>query len=234
VLTSSVVTVPLTRPSAAPSTEADWNDDLRVPYVRAKVQGERLAWSLAAELGLRLVTILPGAIGGPGFVNNTPTIDLLEAMMRNGFRLGVPHLNLPYVDVRDVARAHRLAAEREVQGRFIVVNDEQPMFRQIVEAMHAVDPGVKLPLAAMPDLFLGAVPYLDRLNARTLGTPLTASAEMIGMQRGKRYNASNRRAAELLDWRSSISLQESVADTLDTLRGRGAMRPNPRPALVSG
>jgi len=222
VLTSSVVAVPLTAPGAPPSTEDDWADAERiVPYVRAKTDGERRAWALARELGLNLATMLPGAIGGPGFVRNTPSIDVLEVMMRGGFRLGVPDFNFAYIDVRDVASAHRLAGERDVDGRFIVVGDESPSFRELIEAMHAVDPRVKLPLARMPDWVLPAAGLFDRLNALTLGTPRTVSREVVRMLRGRRYNASNRRARELLGWSPRIGLRESLKDTMDTLRARG-------------
>jgi dihydroflavonol-4-reductase len=221
VLTSSVLTVPLTRPDAPPSTEGDWTQDTRVPYVRAKTEGERLAWALAAELGLKLVTILPGSIGGPGFARNTPTIDLIETMMKGGFRAGVPSFNLPYVDVRDVARAHRLAAEADdVAGRFIVVNDELPRFRDLLLTMGTLDARVKPPLATLPDWMLPAVPVFDCLNARTLGTPRTASRQMIGMMRSRCYNASNRRAREVLGWRPQVSLARSLKDTMNALRRR--------------
>lgn len=222
VLTSSAVTVPVTRPGATPSTEADWNDDLRVPYVRAKTEGERRAWTLASELGLNLVTILPGAFGGPGFERNTPTIDVLEAMMRGAFRAGVPPANLPYVDVRDVARAHLLAAERDAQGRFLAVNDEQPSFAKLIEVMHGIDPRIKRPLATLPGFMMGAAPFFDQLNARTLGTPRTVTPEMIAMTRGKRFNASNRRARELLHWRPAVPLEQSISDTLEALCERVA------------
>ncbi len=39
VLTSSVVTLPLTDPGAAPSDEIHWTEDLKVPYIRAKTEG---------------------------------------------------------------------------------------------------------------------------------------------------------------------------------------------------
>ncbi len=232
VLTSTVLTVPLTRPGAAPSTEADWNDDLRVPYVRAKTEGERQALALADELGLSLATLLPGAIGGPGFVRNTPSIDLVEAMMRGAFRAGVPRLNLPYVDVRDVARAHRLAAEAGARGRFIVVGDELPDFRTVVETMHRIDPRVARPGPTLPDWLLPAVPLVDRLNTRLLGTPRTAPPEMIAMMRGRRYNASNQRAKEVLGWRPAIGLAESLADTMAALRAREVAPARSAPAAA--
>jgi dihydroflavonol-4-reductase len=224
VLTSSVLAVPLTPPGAAPSTEDDWNTDLRVPYVRAKTEGERAAWTLAAELGLPLAAVLPGSFAGPGFVRGTPTTDLIDTMRRGGFRAGVPAFNLPYVDVRDVAVAHRLAGERDVEGRFIVVNDELPDFRAVVEALHRLDPQTKPPLAVLPDWALPAVPLFDRLNAMSLGTPRTATRELVGMMRGRRYNASNHRARDLLGWRPRIGLAQSLRDTLVALDQLGRER----------
>ncbi|RPH58978.1 MAG: hypothetical protein EHM83_16515 [Burkholderiales bacterium] len=52
VLTSSVMTLPLTAPGGPPSDERQGTTDLRVPYIRAKTEGERVAWRLAGELGL--------------------------------------------------------------------------------------------------------------------------------------------------------------------------------------
>jgi dihydroflavonol-4-reductase len=103
VLTSSVVSLPLKVPGAPPATEAEWATDLRVPYFRAKTLAEQRAWQRARDLGLDLVTILPGAFAGPGFVRNTPTVDLVEAIMNGAMQLAAPPLLYPYVDVCDVA-----------------------------------------------------------------------------------------------------------------------------------
>lgn len=229
VLTSSMVTVPLTARSAPPSTEADWTTDTRVTYIRAKTEAERLAWQVARELGLNMVTVLPGSIAGSGFVRNTPTLDTLEAMMFGAFRMGVPDMNLPYVDVRDVVSAHVLAAERDAQGRFIVGNDELPTFTRIIEVMNAIDPRVKLPLITFPDFMAFSFPFFDWLNSKTLRTPRIATPELIATFSGKRWNASNRRARELLGWEPRISLEQSLRDTMETIRalraGRGALVP---------
>jgi len=225
VLTSSAVTVPLTAPGAPPSTEEDWTDDTRVTYIRAKTEAERLAWPLSKALGLNMVTVLPGAICGPGFARNTPSLDVVEAMMFGAFRMGVPDANFPYVDVRDVVSAHVLAAERDAQGRFLAINDEQPHFRKMLGAMHAIDPRVKLPLMEMPDFMIPAIPFFDRLNARTLGTPRIASPDLLATLRGRRWNASNRRAREVLGWAPKVSLEDSLRDTMAAFRVRREKRP---------
>jgi dihydroflavonol-4-reductase len=225
VLTSSVVTLPLTRPGGPPSTEDDWTSDLRVPYIRAKTEAERLAWKLAPELGLNLVAVLPGSFGGPGFSKNTPTIDILEALMLNAFRMGCPDANLPYVDVRDVATAHVRAVEKDVRGRFVAANNEMPSFRRLLEVMNSIDARVKKPLMALPDAMIPLVPLFDWLNGKTLGTPRIASPDLLATLRGRRWNASNRRADEVLGWRPRISLEQSLRDTMAEIRVRRAARP---------
>ena len=220
VLTSSAVTVPLTLPGAPPSTEEHWTADTRVTYIRAKTEAERRAWPLAKELGLSLVTVLPGAICGPGFARNTPSLDVVEAMMYGAFRMGVPDANFPYVDVRDVVSAHIMVAEQDVQGRFLAINDEQPHFRKMLDTMHRIDARVKLPLMGMPDFMVPALPLFDRLNAWTLGTPRIASADLLATLRGRRWNASNHRAREILGWAPKLSLEDSLRDTMTVLRAR--------------
>jgi dihydroflavonol-4-reductase len=193
---------------------------MRVTYIRAKTEAERRAWPLAKELGVNMVTVLPGGICGPGFSRNTPSLDVIEAMMYGAFRMGVPDANFPYVDVRDVVSAHLLAAERDAQGRFIAINDEQPYFRTMLEAMHRIDPRVKPPLMSMPEFMVPALPLFDRLNAMTLGTPRIAAPDLMATLRGRRWNASNRRAREVLGWAPKVSLEESLRDTMAVFRAR--------------
>jgi dihydroflavonol-4-reductase len=222
VLTSSIVTLPMTAPGAPPSTEADWTEDTRIVYFRAKKEAEQLAWKLAGELKLNMATVLPGQIGGPGFARNTPTLDQLEAMMSGAFRMGVPDLNMLYIDVRDVASAHVLAAERDGQGRFIAVCDEAPTWRCIMEVMHGIDPRVKPALMTLPGVMNPFLVYFDWLFSKVYGTPRTASPEVIGTVIGKRFNASNRRAREVLGWAPKVSLEDSLRDTMAALRANRA------------
>ena len=220
VMTSSIAALPLTHRGAAPADETQWADDLRVPYFRAKTEGEKVAWRTARELGVNLVTILPGGITGPGFARNTPTIDMIEAMMRGALRLAVPGSTYALVDVRDVVSAHLLAGERDCDGRFVVTNDQAPTYREILAIMHAIDPRVGLPLMTLPDFLLGTMPLFDRLNRLTLGTPLIATPEVMATMKGKVFNFSNRRIKEVLGWRQSITLEQTLRDTMAAIRAR--------------
>jgi dihydroflavonol-4-reductase len=67
------------------------------------------AWELARELKVNLVTVLPGAICGPEFARNTPSIDVFEGTMLGTMRMSAPDGTFPYVDIRDAISAHVLA-----------------------------------------------------------------------------------------------------------------------------
>ncbi|HEX4952578.1 MAG TPA: NAD-dependent epimerase/dehydratase family protein [Thermoanaerobaculia bacterium] len=221
VLTSSVVTLPLTPPGAPPVTEEDWATDLRVAYFRAKTQSEHLAWRLADELGLSLATILPAGILGPGFARNTPTLDLIEACLMGEFRLGAPRGNFSFVDVRDAADAHVLAAEQGAQGRFIVGYEAAPSFEQLVRTLGTIDPRVKPPLMVLPSVLAPILPLYDRLSHRLMGTPRTATPEVIATAvSGKVWNFSCERARRELGWSPRIPFEESLRETVLALSER--------------
>ena len=220
VLTSSVVTLPLTFPGAAPSNETHWAEDLKVPYLRAKTEGEKLGWEIAKKLKINLVTVLPGGISGPGFVRNTPTIDMIEAMKLGAMRLGAPNMNFPLVDVRDVVAAHILAAEQDCEGRFVVCNDTFPTFKAMLETLHKIDPKIPLPFMVMPSFMMGAMGLFDKFNKFTLGSPLIVKPELMMTLKGKIWNVSNQRIKDVLGWRQRISLEQSLSDTLDVINDR--------------
>ncbi|MDH5579996.1 MAG: NAD-dependent epimerase/dehydratase family protein [Betaproteobacteria bacterium] len=218
VLTSSIVTLPLRRPGEPPATETDWNSDLRVPYFRAKTEAEQAAWRVARKLNLPLAAVLPGGIGGPGFQRRTPTLNLLEGIMLGMLRLGAPDLNFTYVDARDVADAHILAAQEGARGRFIVSNDISPSFMEFARVMHDIDPAVPAAPMLMPRFMNRFLPQIDALNARLIGSPRTATPEAIAAMVGRRYSVSSERARRELGWVPKFTLRESLADTLQALR----------------
>lgn len=218
VMTSSVVTLPLTNPGARPSTEEDWNSDLRIPYFRAKVESEQRAWALAQELGLELATILPAGIIGPGFMRATPTINLIRACVMGEFRLGAPRGNFSFVDVRDTAEAHLLAAEKGTSGRFIVGYERAPSFDELVRAIALLDGRVRPPLMVLPALAAPLLPFYDAFSHFVFGTPRIATPEAIGATiSGKVYNFSTNRAKQDLGWSPQVPFEQSLRDTLDQL-----------------
>ena len=218
VLTSSGVTIPRV-PRGGPATpEADWRTDFTLPYHRGKTLAEQEAWKLAKEHGVDLVTVLPGAILGPGFTRGTSSTDVIESIRLGGMKNGAPNANFPAVDVRDVVEGHILAAESSAGGRFILCNDRLPQLAELARVAHEVDPEVPLPGKVLPDFALTFGPLLDWLNHKTRGAPRTVGPEFVAAVRGKEWTMSNQRARDELGWRPTIPLERSVADTLATLK----------------
>ena len=218
VLTSSAVTVPLVERGGRATTEEDWRTDFTLPYHRAKTLAEQEAWQLAREHGLDLVAVLPGAIIGPGFTRGTPSTDLIESIMLGALKMGAPDANFPAVDIRDVVSGHVLAAESGATGRFLVCNDILPSLMELTRAMHAIDPSVPAAPRLLPPFTDSLAPLFDWINHKTLGTPRTLGREFVAAVKGKVWTMSNERAKRELGWRQQISLEQSLADTMATLR----------------
>ncbi|CAL5221716.1 g3958 [Coccomyxa viridis] len=103
-------------------TEEDWNETSTIdnqPYHRSKVVAEQEAWKFAKSSGLDFVTILPNFVLGPVLSSRA---DGTSVGFLKGIAEGTPAQGTPLIcDVRDVARAHVLAAENpRAAGRYIV------------------------------------------------------------------------------------------------------------------
>ncbi|MEL0028174.1 MAG: aldehyde reductase [Perlucidibaca sp.] len=114
--------------------ESHWNTSSSVdhnPYQYSKVAAEREAWRMQqSQARWDLVTINPGMVYGPALttLSQSASIDTLISMGDGRLRTGVPDLTYGVVDVRDVARAHMLAAfTPAASGRYLLVAGETSM-----------------------------------------------------------------------------------------------------------
>lgn len=134
VLTSSVVSIFGDNRDMAEKkefTEADWNTTSSAehqPYSFSKTVAEKEAWEIAqAQNRWDLVTINPGFILGPSLAKRTDStsISTIRSFLKGDYKIGVPSLVSGTVDVRDIARAHRLAAfTKKAYGRYIISNED--------------------------------------------------------------------------------------------------------------
>jgi dihydroflavonol-4-reductase len=223
VLTSSAVTLPLSRQREARVTEDVWRDDLSVPYFRAKVEAERAAWARAGEAGISLVALLPGAITGGTFLRGTPSTDFVLATAKGAFRMGAPESNLPVIDVEDVAEGHVRAWRQGAEGRFALVHDDIVSIREMAAMLHEMNPRYPRSLMTLPAFMAGAVPMFDALNARTLGTPRLVSPEFAASVKGRWFSFSNAKAKRELGWQPRFTVRQSIERTIAQLKAIGSL-----------
>jgi dihydroflavonol-4-reductase len=128
VQTSSMAAVVYGHPPerTAPFTEADWTR-VDQPGVTAYTKSKTLAERAARELvererpALHYSSVNPGLVLGPALDRDLGTSADLIRMFLKGKYPGAPRMSIPVVDVRDVARMHRLALETAAPsgGRFL-------------------------------------------------------------------------------------------------------------------
>ena len=136
-----------------PLDEKTWNDTPHLPYVRAKVESEKLAHEMAKELGIDLVAVLPtGVVGRFDYAITPSTKNFVEVVQKKS-PLGFP-INL--VDVRDVALGHVLAMEKGKSGERYLLGSEnveaEPLAKLIEEEL-----GVKPKIGMPPPWLLGTI-----------------------------------------------------------------------------
>ena len=133
VLTSSCVAVlgdPIQARDLPDATvsESVWNttaSEKHHPYAYSKTLAEKEAWTIAEQqTRWTLVTLNPGFVIGPSLskrIDGT-SIQFMKDLFDGKFRSGILDMHMGFVDVRDVARAHLLAALREcASGRHLLV-----------------------------------------------------------------------------------------------------------------
>jgi nucleoside-diphosphate-sugar epimerase len=189
VLTSSVAaiygdTIDARRVHNRIFTEEHWNDTSSVdhqPYNYSKTLAEREAWQISERQDRwDLVVVNPGLVLGPSLSLDThsESVRTILRLSDGTFKLGVPQLWLPIVDVRDVAQAHYNAAFLpEAKGRHIVVAGEVTLLDISKCLQKEFDTKFPFPRRQVPKpLMWLAAPIYDITRAfvsRNVGYPIT-------------------------------------------------------------
>lgn len=221
VLTSSVASIygdalDFVRSGKRALDENDWNTTSSVshnPYQYSKVAAEREAWQMQqAQTRWDLVTVNPGMVYGPSLTtaSKSASIDTLRQLGSGKLRSGVPDLRYGVVDVRDVARAHLLAAfTAEASGRYILVNEVLSMLG-IARILRQAFPRYPLPRTRVPKAMVWLVgpllgPVTRNFIRRNVGYPL-AFDNRRSIELGIRYRTS----AETLTEHFEQALKDGV------------------------
>ena len=165
VLTSSVAAIysdaaDIFKTTSGSYTEADWNttsDAKHNPYQYSKTLAERKAWEIEkGQSRWKLVVINPGFVMGPSLTKrvDSTSIDTMLSLLNGKYKSGVPDLYFGIVDVRDVAKAHILAATTEsASGRHICVSCVTPI-AEMARVLKEKYPTRPIPSSTLPKFIL--------------------------------------------------------------------------------
>lgn len=171
VQTSSLVAVMYghARDRAAPFTEADWSP-IESPEVSAYGKSKTLAERAAREFmqgerpGMHYSSVNPGLVLGPALDRDIGTSAGIVQMFLRGKYPGAPRMKIPCIDVRDVARMHRLALEVDAPngGRYLGSAACLWMI-EVAAAIRAAlgDAARKVPSRVLPDWVMRLVALVD-------------------------------------------------------------------------
>ncbi|MEO0342308.1 MAG: SDR family NAD(P)-dependent oxidoreductase [Pseudomonadota bacterium] len=157
VLTSSNAAIykQANKPIEAPSDETYWTtpDAPYVsPYEASKTLAEKAAWDFQAEHPqIALTTVNPGAVFGPAMDAEYGTsLELVERIMKRLDPM-LPPMEMPCVDVRDVAMMHVAALSNEAtEGERFSATSQTVKFIEMAEMLKVWDPSLKLATGVAP------------------------------------------------------------------------------------
>jgi dihydroflavonol-4-reductase len=180
------------------------------PYTRSKVESEKLAWRSAQELGLSVVSVLPSTIIGPNCFRLTPSMGLLERVVRGALPVDM-NIRFNFVDVRDVAEAMLAAAERGRAGeRYILAGDESMGIPTLIELASEVSPGLQPPPKVPRPVLMGIASVME-LGGRLTGREPALVRSQVRMFYGTDQELVTEKARRELGY-APRSSEEAVRD----------------------
>ncbi len=175
ILTSSCAAIykDSAKPPMERSTEANWTDATAsyvTAYEASKTLAEKAAWDFANEHGMQLTTINPGGVFGPAMDPNFGTsLELVEQVMNGDFPM-LPDINLPVVDVRDVAYMHVNAVDNaETIGERFAANAGALTMLELAGPLAAAYPDRKISTRKAPNWLLKIIGRFDKSVGQVVG-----------------------------------------------------------------
>lgn len=173
--------------SNLPTKESNgYNPDRRDMYYNSKNDGEQLAFQLAKELGIELVSVMPGAmIGSDAFLPLSVSYNVLKLILNKQIPVDT-RITLNWIDVKDVAEGCYLAAEKGRSGeRYILANEKCMTITDTTKLAQKLYPDLKLKIpGAVPKFVLYAIAGIMQFSAKLSGKPPVITTKDIAMFSG--------------------------------------------------
>lgn len=203
ILTSSVVAIygdnrDMTDQGLSELNEDHWNTTSSLtnqPYAFSKVLAEKEAWKINKEQKQwDLVVINPSFVMGPSLAHNSDSASLgfMKDILVGKFAMGAPDLHFCFVDVRDVAKAHILAAEKPSANGRHILSEGSKNIMEMTKVIEETFPGkYRLPKMKSPKILMYLVGPLFGVNAKfvskNIGYPIYLNANRSKEELGIEY-----------------------------------------------
>lgn len=177
--------------------ESHWNQTStlkHMPYNYSKVLAEKKAWEIyEAQDRWKLSVINPSFILGPALSlssSSSGSFAVIEDFLNGKYAMGVPNIALPAADIRDVAKAHVLASEKNSDGRHIIAEKSITLGEIGMSVSKGSNKKVKISQKLAPKIILllfgwmfGVTPkYILRNYNYHLKANNSRSIEALGLQ----------------------------------------------------
>ena len=186
------------------------------PYGHSKYLAQLEAEKFAAD-GLHIVTVLPSAVMGPRdlkFISG----ELIVQVLKRGIP-GVPSGGLNYIDVRDLAEGHIVAAEKGRSGEKYILGGNNMTHRESVDIIARVV-GVRAPALDIPGWGIGPMAVaFDGLKALGVTLPGNIDGDALRLSKEFLYYESSKAQKEL--GLSTRPFEESVRDAYRWYKDNG-------------
>lgn len=174
-----------------PTRESNgYNPDRRDMYYNSKNDGEQLAFSLARQLGIELVSVMPSAmIGSDAFAPLNVSYGVLRLILNKQIPMDT-RITLNWVDVKDVAEGCYLAAQKGRSGeRYILANEQCMTITDTTRLAQKLYPDLKLKIpGSVPKFVLYGIAGIMELSARMAGKAPVITRKDISMFSGLQQN----------------------------------------------
>lgn len=209
VYTSSYVTVGRRRGHVATEDDVIRDENKLTPYVRSRVQAEKLVLQYAREHGLPAVAMCVSTTYGGGDWGRTPHGAIIAGAAFGKLPFVMSGIELEAVGIDDAARAMILAAERGRTGERYLISEKMIGNAEVVR-IAAEAAGMPVPRRSIPLPLSYAMATVGSVKARVKGTDERFSLESLRLMRAE-APVDHGKAVRELDWHPR-PVEESIRE----------------------
>jgi dihydroflavonol-4-reductase len=194
-------------------------------YNRSKHEGEMEAMKMCKEHGLPLVVVNPAGVLGPGDLKSSGQI-IIEFLNRKLPGRVCEDSYMSFVDVRDVAKGHILAAKKGRVGERYILSAETVKWKDFYNTLSEISavPAPKRKISGSMFIFMASMMELTSyFTGKPPGASLGGARVMI---HGLKLDASKSKRELGMEYRS---IKDSLHDAIAWYREHGYAPPSLRP-----